>query len=298
MNHRAERMSVPTRTASLSLEPKTRCSNNAPQNPDPERQSGSVSQSGLLIFNADDWGRDRETTEHIFDCLVRGTVSSVSAMVFMEDSGRAAAMAQESRIDAGLHLNFTTPFSVSGCAAGLMKHQHKIAAYLLRHPLAQVVFHPGLVRSFEYVVKAQLDEFCRLYGTLPGRIDGHHHMHLCANVLLAGLLPRGTVVRRNFSFQPGEKSLVNRLYRKAVDHKLARRHRVVDFLFSLTPLNPPWRLQNIFSQATASTVEVETHPVRPDEYRFLLGDEILRWTANIRMAPHSAMSSCRTPTPA
>src|SRR5580704_8891452 len=66
-------------------------------------------REGLLILNADDWGRDRETTERIFDCVRRGTVSSVSAMVFMQDSERAAGIAREANVDAGLHMNFTTP---------------------------------------------------------------------------------------------------------------------------------------------------------------------------------------------
>ena len=35
----------------------------------------------------------------------------VSAMVFMEDSERAASIARADAIDAGLHLNFTTAFS-------------------------------------------------------------------------------------------------------------------------------------------------------------------------------------------
>src|ERR1700758_5164513 len=46
--------------------------------------------SGILIINADDWGRDHETTQRILECTLRGTVSSASAMVFMEDSERAA----------------------------------------------------------------------------------------------------------------------------------------------------------------------------------------------------------------
>jgi len=258
---------------------------------------GEAPHAGLLIINADDWGRDRETTDRILDCVARRTVSSVSAMVFMEDSERAAATAQESGIDAGLHLNFTAPFSARGCQARLTEHQRHITSYLLRHPLARVIFHPALVRSFEYVVAAQLDEFHRLYGADPGRIDGHHHLHLCANVLSQRLLPVGVLVRRNFSFQPGERSLVNRLYRKAVDRKLARRHRLVDFLFSLAPLAAQGRLERILSLARQFVVEVETHPICPDEYSFLLGDEILRLTANIRVAPPSAMSRCRTTTP-
>src|SRR5204863_4002166 len=65
---------------------------------------------GRLIVNADDWGRDTHTTACILDCITRGTVTAVSAMVFMEDSERAAAEARQHSVDAGLHLNFTTPF--------------------------------------------------------------------------------------------------------------------------------------------------------------------------------------------
>ena len=110
-------------------------------------------------------------------------------------------------------------------------------------------------------------------------------MHLCANVLLGGLLPPGTLVRRNFSFQPGEKSLCNRLYRRAIDRILARRHRLVDFFFSLQPLDLPGRVRTIFSLAREFTVEVETHPIDPKEYHFLAGGEIFRWAAGLRVAP-------------
>lgn len=247
--------------------------------------------SGLLIINADDWGRDADTTDRMYECLVHKTVSSVSAMVFMEDSERAAAIAHERKIDAGLHLNFTTQFSGGSCPKGLAEHQQKIAGYLLRRRFNSAVFHPGLARSFEYAVKAQLDEFFRLYGAPPDRIDGHHHMHLCSNVLLGGLLPVGTLVRRNFSFQSGEKSLVNRLYRKAIDSRLARRHRMVDFLFSLPPFEPQERLKRICSFARQFIVEVETHPINAEEYRFLKGDEVVRWREDVLIASRFDLSA-------
>jgi hypothetical protein len=265
--------------------------------PKPTRAADNPDQVGALIVNADDWGRDCETTDRTFGCVSRGTVSSVSAMVFMEDSQRAAVIARERGIDAGLHLNFTTPFSARHCPSSLADRQHKIATCLLRHRLAQTLFYPTLTRSFEYIVSAQLDEFYRLYGAVPGRLDGHHHMHLCPNVLLAGLLPAGSAVRRNFSFRPGEKSLGNRLYRHIVDRFLARRHRLTDFFFSLPPLDSPGRLQRIFALATAFTVEVEAHPVRPDEYNFLMGPEVLRLITNIPLALPAAPAKRNTSTP-
>lgn len=254
------------------------------------RSGDSDIGSGLLVLNADDWGRDRLTTDRTLECAVRGAVSSVSAMVFMEDSERAAAVARERGIDVGLHLNFTTPFSAKGCPAGLLKRQLEIGRYLLRHRLAQVVLHPGLARSFQYVVAAQLDEFRRIYGANPERLDGHHHMHLCTNVVFLRLLPRGTIVRRSFSFERGEKSLWNRLYRRIVDRRLARRHRLVDFLFSLPPLEPSDRLRTIFSLARKFVVEVETHPVELEEYRFLTEGGILRHSAGVRIASLAAVA--------
>jgi len=248
------------------------------------RRNTEASHPGLLIVNADDWGRDRDTTDRISECVLRRTVSSVSAMVFMEDSERAAALALERGIDAGLHLNFTAPFSARQCPPSLAGRQQDLARYLLRQRLAQVVFHPGLMRSFEYVVRAQVNEFHRLYGANPDRFDGHHHMHLCANVLLGRLLPSGTIARRSFSFQSGEKSFCNCFYRKIVDRRLSRRHYLVDFLFSLPPLEPADRLQRIFSLAREHAVELETHPINPEEYRFLVDGEFSRRLGDLPVA--------------
>jgi chitin disaccharide deacetylase len=240
---------------------------------------------GALIINADDWGKDVFTTDRIAECVARETVSSVSAMVLMQDSERASAVARERGMDVGLHLNLTEPFSAEGCPARLKECQQRIASYLRRyHPLSTIVFHPGLARSFEYVVKAQREEFHRLYGHAPRRIDGHHHMHLCSNVLVTGLLPRGTIIRRNFSFRPGEKRFYNRLYRNALDRILARNHRLTDFFFSIEPLEEAGRLRKIASLARSFVVEVGTHPARPKEYDLLMDGTIFRLTGNCPIA--------------
>src|SRR5690242_18362539 len=126
--------------------------------------------NGLLFVNADDWGRDADTTDRTLECVRHGSVSAVSAMMFMLDSERAATLSREHAIEAGLHLNLTTPFSAPICSSILKRYQQKIAQYLERHRFAQVVFHPGLIHAFKYVVAAQIDEFCRLYGENPRRI--------------------------------------------------------------------------------------------------------------------------------
>jgi predicted glycoside hydrolase/deacetylase ChbG (UPF0249 family) len=205
-------------------------------------------------------------------------------MVFMEDSARAAEIAKEQGIDTGLHLNLTTPFTAEKCPLELRGRQQRLVNYLRGNRFAWVLYNPLLGRQFEYVVSAQMDEYRRLYGADPERIDGHHHMHLCANVLFGRLLPSGTVVRRNFSFSLGEKSFVNRSCRRFSDGLLARRHRLTDHFFSLAPLEPTSRLEKIFSLAQRFVVEVETHPVNPDEHNFLMGEELLRLTASTGIA--------------
>lgn len=254
-----------------------------------ERANDDSRPGGLLVVNADDWGRDSDTTNRILECSAQGAVSSVSAMVFMEDSERAATLARERGIDAGLHLNFTTPFSGSSVPQGLLERQRQVAQHLLRHRFAAAVFHPALVRSFEYLVALQLDEFRRIYEGEAERLDGHHHMHLCANVLLQRLLPRGTIVRRNFTFETREKGLLNRTYRRIVDRELARRHRLRDLFFSIAPIEPG-RLERIYLLSQQFIVEVETHPVEPNEYRYLTGGAMFRELGDIQIARHGALS--------
>jgi hypothetical protein len=109
-------------------------------------------------------------------------------------------------------------------------------------------------------------------------------MHLCANVLFAGLLPAGAVVRRSFSFGPGEKGAVNRAYRKWIDHILKKRYRVTDLFFSLPPLNPE-RLRPIFAAAQEHIVELETHPANGNEHDFLTGSVLWDMVGGTRLAP-------------
>jgi chitin disaccharide deacetylase len=246
----------------------------------PGSRTPPESRRGALIVNADDWGSDQETTDRTWACVRNGSVSSVSAMVFMEDAERAGRLALEHGVDAGLHLNFTSPFSAAEVPTLLREHQSRTARYLRRdRRLAPVLFHPGLVRSFDYLVHTQLEEFRRVYGREPDRIDGHQHMHLAANVVLAKLLPAGVVVRRNYSFRSGEKSAANRWYRAAVDRMLARRHPMADYLFRLPPIEPLNRLERFFALASDAVVELEAHAIDPTEYRFLAGGEIFRHTA-------------------
>jgi hypothetical protein len=241
----------------------------------------------MLIINADDWGRNREATDNSLSCFRNGRAASVSAMVFMEDSERAAELARAFGIDAGLHLNFTTPFTGTVQDAALVERQGRIAGFLRPQRLRRLVYHPALRADFEYAYLRQVEEFDRLYGKPPSRIDGHHHMHLCANMLIDRVIPRGLRVRRNHSFFAGERTIFNRGYRKAVDAWLCRRHRCTDYFFRLLPLLPGDRIRRIMELAVSSVVEVAVHPDGEEEYRYLMSEEYGELIRGIPLAAHA-----------
>lgn len=221
-----------------------------------------------VIVNADDWGSSVEITDRILDCILHGVVSSTSAMVWMADSERAAALALQHNVDAGLHLNLTEPFTSASVSPELLRRHAEVSRVLRAHRYAPVLFHAALASSFEYVVRCQLDEYERLYGAAAARIDGHHHMHLSTNVLLQRLLPSRTIVRRNFTFASGEKGGLNRLYRGMQDRALERRQWSTDFFYDLRPMQPE-RLKRILDRSRTATVEIEAHPGRAEEFEFL-----------------------------
>src|SRR5664280_2435118 len=142
--------SLPTPPANHSIPQRARSSVSSGRTGESANRSDGTVHGGILIVNADDWGRDHETTDRTLECVSHGAVSSVSAMVFMEDSERAASIVRERGIDAGLHLNFTTPFSSPRCTAQLAQRQHELAKCLLWNRFAQTLFYPALMRSFAY----------------------------------------------------------------------------------------------------------------------------------------------------
>lgn len=227
----------------------------------------------MLIVNADDWGRCVAETDAALQCFKQGRVTSVSAMVFMADSERAAQLSRTNEVDVGLHLNFAEQFTAQNAQSPLLEAQARLIGFLMGSRYAQLLYNPLLRRQFTCSCQAQFREFERLYGKQPSHIDGHHHMHLCANMLFASSLPRGSKLRRNFSFWPGEKSAVNRAYRAAVDFWLGRRHRLTDYFFDLTQSIHEKKMPRVAALAKSFNVELMTHPRLELEFDYLMGKQ-------------------------
>ena len=193
-------------------------------------------------------------------------------MVFMEDSARGAQIALDAGIDVGLHINLTESFTGSNVPARLARDHDRLRRFLRRSKYALLLYNPFLADVFASVVKGQIEEFSRLFGRNPSHFDGHQHMHLGTNMVMQGLIPAGTKVRRSFSFLAGEKSSLNRAYRAWIDARLERRHVVTRYFFALSQNMPAPRLDGLIDLARTSAVELMTHPEINGEFEYLMSE--------------------------
>lgn len=226
----------------------------------------------MLIINADDFGENKLCTDRIISCFKKGTVTSTSAMVFMEDSERSAELALDHKIEAGLHLNFSLKFNGNGKLGELCKRQERIANFLTKTKYNILIYNPALVNHFKYVFKAEYEEFVRLYSKVPSHINGHRHLHLCMNMIIHGIIPEGSKIRRNFTFQRGEKDIFNRLYRRIMDRVIMRKYKITNYFFDIVPITHK-RVSQIVDYARSGIVELMVHPEREKEYTYLMSDE-------------------------
>ena len=144
-------------------------------------------------------------------------------------------------------------------------------------------------RQVEYCFDAQCEEFERLYGKPPTHIDGHHHIHLCSNLMFGTIIPSGTKIRRNFSFSKGEKGIVNRTYRGLIDRIIENRFLSTDFFYKLNRHVKKSEILEKLSHTSDSCVEFMVHPGMPEEYAFIMSDKYKEIIQNAAMGSYEAL---------
>jgi len=243
----------------------------------------------MLIINADDWGKDEKTTDNICICYKNARISSTTAMMFMEDSERAAKLALENNFDVGLHLNFTELFTSKDVDNKLLEYQRILINFFTSCKYARILYNPIIKKQLEYSFRAQYDEFLKLYAKPPTHIDGHHHIHLCSNLMFAAIIPSGTKIRRNFSFSKGEKGIVTRTYRGLIDRIIESRFLSTDFFYKLDRHVKKSEILEKLSHASDSCVEFMVHPGLPEEYAFIMSDKYKEIIQNAAMGSYEAL---------
>jgi chitin disaccharide deacetylase len=240
---------------------------------------------GLLIINADDWGYDLSTTEAIDECFRAGSVTSISAMVHMSDSARAATRAESSGCRAGLHLNLTEAFTDPDCPEDVRARQQRLVRYFAGPRRRMWGLNLRLFRQVERCIADQFDAFRDLYGSEPTHVDGHEHVHQSLSAIFARTIPSGTRMRPSFTFLPGEKSAFNRLARWSVNRLMQVRFESPRYLFDLSEMHPALGgsgLERKLDLSHTDTVEVMTHPAEAAERAILMDDS---WLSQLRGRP-------------
>jgi len=230
----------------------------------------------MLIINADDWGMDTATTDRILNCFRNGRITSATAMMFMVDSERSAELALLHRLPIGFHLNFTQPFSHHCVPSKLKNYHNTLVKYFTKIRYARIIYNPLIWRQIDYCFKAQYAEFERLYENSPTHIDGHHHIHLCANLMFSTIIPRGMKIRRNVPFSKKEKNFVNWWWRSLIDKIIRDRFITTDFFLGLYGNVSESDVLAKLNMVNNYNVEFMVHPGLPEEYNLILSDRYAR----------------------
>lgn len=222
----------------------------------------------LLVVNADDWGSNALATDRIADCFEARAISSASAMMFMADSERAAAVAVEKELPIGLHLNLTEAFD-GAVPPDVATRQAGLAARFAGSRVLRYVYDPRLRADVACCTAEQFERFRETYGREPTHVDGHNHVQLCPTVL--SVLPRGVRVRT--AWQPPVSPVdPMRAARKLRHVLIARRFRTTDHFFPVRAIHPAFGgsgLDAALALADRESVELMVHPAVADEYALL-----------------------------
>jgi predicted glycoside hydrolase/deacetylase ChbG (UPF0249 family) len=229
----------------------------------------------MLIINADDWGYDTATTDAIVAVHREARVTSATAMVYMQDSVRAASIASKSSIPIGLHLNLMEQYSDVNTPADVRSRQKWVVSQYRTGYRRRWIPGRRLFSTARVCIEDQLEAFAELYGDLT-HVDGHQHGHLSSAALWTLASRDNLVIRRGFTFRRSDKRLHNRMLRLALNRSLDLRFRTTDGFHSIRTLHPRLGghgLEEIFREAQDRDIEIMVHPALPDEFEILMSAE-------------------------
>jgi predicted glycoside hydrolase/deacetylase ChbG (UPF0249 family) len=247
--------------------------------------------SGLLIVNADDLGGEAYKTDAIIAAHSAGAITSATAMMWMEDSERAAERARSAGLPVGLHINLTHPFSGPRVPGPARERQRELCRRFARLGLRRWTWDPTIQRAVDAALAEQLERFAELYGGQPDHVDGHEHVHVCPNVLFSPAL-RG-IARARTSQSPAEAAgAAARLGWRVKHAAVRRRFRTTDRFWSVQRLHPVLGGSGFpaaVALARTEAVEIMCHPGDPAEDALLASDSWRAALAGARLGSFGAL---------
>ena len=222
----------------------------------------ALSETPLLIVNADDFGWNRAATDLTVGCFAAGQITSTTALVHMEDSERAAELGREGDFPIGLHLNLTDPYT--GREVPAAERERQAAACRIFGggglKVRSWTYDPRISGLVEDAISDQLERFRALFGREPTHVDGHNHVQVCPNVVRARALA-GFKLRNALWAWPSDRGAM--AYARAARRALtARRFLSPRYFLDIAELHrlPAGQAAARLDLARESSVEVMCHP--------------------------------------
>lgn len=135
-----------------------------------------------LILNADDYGRDKKTTDAIIESFRQGYITQMSLMVNMGDSERAVNIFKETGLDTvvGLHLNLIEGVPITEEIKNYANWCDGNGSFnnaIRSRPIFWKIADEAEKKAVEGELTAQITKY-RNYGLKPFHCDGHQHCHV------------------------------------------------------------------------------------------------------------------------
>jgi predicted glycoside hydrolase/deacetylase ChbG (UPF0249 family) len=249
----------------------------------------------ILIVNADDLGAAVSATDAILTCHHERTITSATAMVYMEDSNRAAELAIGQHLPVGLHINLTSPYTERVVPQAVRERQARLIGAIGRSRAHKWVYDVRLRTEVDRCLRDQLDRFVELYGRQPTHFDSHHHIHVCPNVFLSGALRSGERIRNTLIWSARQSHLIleaRRARQRLLEQRLRSPAAIVclDVLLRQHGPLPDPVVESVLSALPAASAEVMAHPQDPAEFAFLMSEPWRRMLASRRPGSFTDLS--------
>ena len=127
---------------------------------------------GKIYFHADDYGRSKEVSKNILNCLINGNLNSVSIMI-NHDQKYHNKLKKLKNVNKRLHLNLTE-ISKTKINDQYLKNLSFLKLLFINETKKQKVFNE---------IDNQIIKFKKVYKPKKLKIDGHEHVHMIPWIL-------------------------------------------------------------------------------------------------------------------
>jgi len=232
-----------------------------------------ISRPPRLIVNADDFGWNENATDRTIEAFAAGRITSTTAMVYMEDSDRAAPLARAVKLPVGLHVNLTDPYTADSVPEEVRERHLGVCAEFARgrFRVRSWTYDPRIRARVAAVIEDQLQRFLDLYGDPPTHVDGHNHVHSCPDVALSPALAGVAKMRDGLRTSPSTRTAMGTM--RTVRRHLTYRHKLTTrYFFDIAELFREMTEEEIAARvdlARETSLEIMVHPGFAHEWEAL-----------------------------